>query len=103
MPDKEIREASLEYHRLPTPGKIALTATKQRTYDRGDNDYTWIGKFEGGGDAISDDEPHAIDLENAAKIGVDVACVADAHDRHHMRLVCPEPEPLREVEAALLP
>ena len=34
MPDKEIREASLEYHRLPTPGKIALTATKQLTNQR---------------------------------------------------------------------
>ena len=34
MPDKEIRQASLEYHRLPTPGKIALTATKQLTNQR---------------------------------------------------------------------
>ncbi|HMS06154.1 MAG TPA: NADP-dependent malic enzyme [Burkholderiaceae bacterium] len=34
MPDKEIREASLEYHRLPTPGKIALTAPKQLTNQR---------------------------------------------------------------------
>ncbi|MFO1316576.1 MAG: NADP-dependent malic enzyme [Burkholderiales bacterium] len=34
MSDKDIREASLEYHRLPTPGKIALTATKQLTNQR---------------------------------------------------------------------
>ncbi len=31
MSDKNIREASLEYHRQFPPGKIALQATKQLT------------------------------------------------------------------------
>ena len=34
MPDKDIREASLEYHRQHPPGKIALQATKQLTNQR---------------------------------------------------------------------
>ncbi|MCC7327810.1 MAG: NADP-dependent malic enzyme [Burkholderiales bacterium] len=34
MPDKDIREASLEYHRQYPPGKIALTPTKQLTNQR---------------------------------------------------------------------
>src|SRR5512142_2370639 len=29
MPDQEIREASLEYHRQPPPGKISIAPTKQ--------------------------------------------------------------------------
>jgi len=29
MPDKDIREASLEYHRRAPPGKISLLPTKQ--------------------------------------------------------------------------
>ncbi len=34
MGDNEIREASLEYHRGPPPGKIAVAATKQLTNQR---------------------------------------------------------------------
>ncbi|MEO8508296.1 MAG: NADP-dependent malic enzyme, partial [Betaproteobacteria bacterium] len=34
MPDKDIREASLEYHRQYPPGKIALLPTKQLTNQR---------------------------------------------------------------------
>ena len=34
MSDKNIREASLEYHRLSPPGKIAVHATKQLTNQR---------------------------------------------------------------------
>ena len=34
MPDKDIREASLEYHRQHPPGKIALQPTKQLTNQR---------------------------------------------------------------------
>jgi malate dehydrogenase (oxaloacetate-decarboxylating)(NADP+) len=34
MPDQDIREASLEYHRTPTPGKISLLPTKQLTNQR---------------------------------------------------------------------
>ena len=34
MSDKNIREASLEYHRQHPPGKIALQATKQLTNQR---------------------------------------------------------------------
>ncbi len=34
MPDQDIREASLEYHRQHPPGKIALQATKQLTNQR---------------------------------------------------------------------
>jgi len=34
MPDKDIREASLEYHRANPPGKIALLPTKQLTNQR---------------------------------------------------------------------
>ena len=32
--DKDLREAALEYHRLPTPGKIAVTPTKGLTNQR---------------------------------------------------------------------
>ncbi|MFN7194396.1 MAG: NADP-dependent malic enzyme, partial [Rhodospirillales bacterium] len=28
MADDKLREAALEYHRLPTPGKLAIVATK---------------------------------------------------------------------------
>ncbi len=34
MPDKEIREASLEYHRAHPPGKISILPTKQLTNQR---------------------------------------------------------------------
>src|SRR5690349_10265021 len=34
MADKELREAALDYHRRPVPGKIAITATKQLTNQR---------------------------------------------------------------------
>jgi malate dehydrogenase (oxaloacetate-decarboxylating)(NADP+) len=34
MPDKEIREASLEYHRLAPPGKISIAPTKHLTNQR---------------------------------------------------------------------
>jgi malate dehydrogenase (oxaloacetate-decarboxylating)(NADP+) len=34
MPDKDIREASLEYHRQHPPGKISVTPTKQLTNQR---------------------------------------------------------------------
>ncbi len=34
MPDKDIREASLEYHRQHPPGKISLSPTKQLTNQR---------------------------------------------------------------------
>ena len=34
MPDQDIREASLEYHRANPPGKIALLPTKQLTNQR---------------------------------------------------------------------
>ncbi len=34
MPDKEIREASLEYHRLSPPGKISIAPTKHLTNQR---------------------------------------------------------------------
>src|SRR5256886_16090502 len=34
MPDKEVREASLEYHRRAPAGKIAVTPTKQLTNQR---------------------------------------------------------------------
>ncbi len=34
MPDKEIREASLEYHRQPPPGKISIAPTKDLTNQR---------------------------------------------------------------------
>ncbi len=34
MSDKDIREASLEYHRQHPPGKIALLPTKQLTNQR---------------------------------------------------------------------
>src|SRR5471032_2436324 len=34
MPDKEIREASLEYHRAYPPGKISILPTKQLTNQR---------------------------------------------------------------------
>ena len=34
MSDVDIRTASLEYHRHPTPGKIAVTPTKQLTNQR---------------------------------------------------------------------
>ncbi len=34
MPDTEIRAAALDYHRLPRPGKIAITATKGLTNQR---------------------------------------------------------------------
>ncbi|MEP6657410.1 MAG: NADP-dependent malic enzyme [Betaproteobacteria bacterium] len=34
MPDKEIREASLEYHRQSPPGKISVTPTKQLVNQR---------------------------------------------------------------------
>jgi len=34
MPDKEIRQASLEYHRQSPPGKISVTPTKQLTNQR---------------------------------------------------------------------
>ncbi len=34
MVDKTLREAALDYHRRPVPGKIAITATKQLTNQR---------------------------------------------------------------------
>src|SRR5512142_702274 len=34
MPDQEIREASLEYHRQPPPGKISIAPTKHLTNQR---------------------------------------------------------------------
>src|SRR5438309_7066585 len=34
MADNELREAALEYHRRPQPGKIAIAATKQLTNQR---------------------------------------------------------------------
>src|SRR5438128_5683267 len=34
MPDQDVREASLEYHRQAPPGKISVTATKQLTNQR---------------------------------------------------------------------
>src|SRR5512141_2618877 len=34
MPDQEIREASLEYHRQPPPGKISVAPTKHLTNQR---------------------------------------------------------------------
>ncbi|HZQ61984.1 MAG TPA: NADP-dependent malic enzyme, partial [Casimicrobiaceae bacterium] len=34
MADNELREAALEYHRKPLPGKIAVTPTKQLTNQR---------------------------------------------------------------------
>jgi malate dehydrogenase (oxaloacetate-decarboxylating)(NADP+) len=34
MPDKDIREAALEYHRAPPPGKISILPTKQLTNQR---------------------------------------------------------------------
>src|SRR5437870_8928495 len=34
MPDKDVREASLEYHRQSPPGKISLLPTKQLTNQR---------------------------------------------------------------------
>ena len=34
MADKDIRSASLEYHRHSPPGKISVTATKQLTNQR---------------------------------------------------------------------
>ncbi|MEI6320498.1 MAG: NADP-dependent malic enzyme, partial [Pseudomonadota bacterium] len=33
-PDQEIREAALEYHRYPRPGKISVTPTKGLTNQR---------------------------------------------------------------------
>src|SRR5580693_3879695 len=32
--EEQLRKAALEYHRLPTPGKIAIEATKQLTHQR---------------------------------------------------------------------
>src|SRR5271154_6966274 len=32
--EEQLRKAALEYHRLPTPGKIAIEATKQLTNQR---------------------------------------------------------------------
>src|SRR4051794_23962109 len=34
MPDKDIRDASLEYHRQSPPGKISVTPTKQLSNQR---------------------------------------------------------------------
>ena len=34
MPDNELREAALDYHRRPVPGKIAVSPTKQLTNQR---------------------------------------------------------------------
>ena len=34
MPDHDIREASLEYHRAHPPGKISILPTKQLTNQR---------------------------------------------------------------------
>ena len=32
--DDELRQAALEYHERPTPGKVAISATKQLTNER---------------------------------------------------------------------
>ena len=32
--DEELRKSALEYHRLPRPGKIAISPTKQLTNQR---------------------------------------------------------------------
>ena len=34
MPEKDLRDAALDYHRLPTPGKLTITPTKPMTTQR---------------------------------------------------------------------